>query len=270
MRCATSLSPNFLSMMTLPRRLVLLSVGSRSPPPVLCCSGCPTRWWGLSVPCGSDRASFIGAFRANANDASSSSNAAVRCCGRPRPTSRSPRRLLRAWLGTRRFPQPRCLALICDAHRLLLTSLDTSRRAVRQRDLWGEPSAERGNYMVLSDDTVRLKHPCRARFWVPVNGDLVKLSLRPGLELEHYFWRRTDEGFEARWVCWTHDGVRIVREWSNTSRDCDGYLRRRGTEACELDEVAAVRSLLDADVWLPRWRPVQESQRCSSAEEMRY
>lgn len=122
-----------------------------------------------------------------------------------------------------------------------------------------------------------------ARFWVRVNGGFVKLTLRPGQELEHYAWERTDEGFESQWSVWAHLGYVVAHQWAQNSRDCDGRLHRSGRCYARLSRLYAHQQwygrlvdgelvrIIDQDAPpLPIWEGFDESQRDYAAEAAGY
>lgn len=78
-----------------------------------------------------------------------------------------------------------------------------------------------------------------ARFWVWRDG-WVKLTLRPGQSLHTHECKHTDEGFHEDLEQWTHTGYSVVRQWEIGGRDCDGLSYDRGTDSCELDELASI------------------------------
>ena len=125
--------------------------------------------------------------------------------------------------------------------------------------------------------------PPNARFWVYVNGGYVKITLRPGDELEHYAWEPTDEGFESMWYTWSYTGHFVHRAWANNSRDCDGRYHREGIDRCHLQKLywhrVSFSRYFDGDIHqvlqpdyppLPLWQDVQYAQRDYAAEAAGY
>ena len=85
-----------------------------------------------------------------------------------------------------------------------------------------------------------LLRPRRARFWVFINMDWVKLTLRQSHSL-YYVMRQqpTEEGYHYESNMWTFEGKRVVHQWSDGGRDCDGSIERYGAQFCHLDDLHA-------------------------------
>lgn len=75
-----------------------------------------------------------------------------------------------------------------------------------------------------------------ARFWVYVNGGPVRLTLKPGQQLQHHTWERHEEGWSSEATSWEYpdDEDAVYREWCLDGRDCDGRLTRHGADRCDV------------------------------------
>ena len=111
-----------------------------------------------------------------------------------------------------------------------------------------------------------------ARFWEYLNGDWVKITLRPGQKLAWFTGGPTDEGFYSEYHTWEHTGTHIVSELSTSARDCDGPLETDSVYTCHIGNLDGLRhSRLPADVLgTPQWETVSRSQRDRFAEAMGY
>jgi len=81
-----------------------------------------------------------------------------------------------------------------------------------------------------------------ARFWVFLHGSYVKLTLRPGQSLYHWWGRPTDEGYEAEYERWTYETLSfqpgyIRRTIERDARDCDGRHGYSSELTCDLDKL---------------------------------
>lgn len=74
-----------------------------------------------------------------------------------------------------------------------------------------------------------------ARFWTFINGDLVKLTLRPGQELHHSAGELHEEGFSRESHVWSHEGNHVREELTRDGRDCDGRYAHYADYVCPLD-----------------------------------
>ena len=106
---------------------------------------------------------------------------------------------------------------------------------------------------------------------------------RPGQELEHYAWERTEEGFSSEWRCWSHAGHFVERLWANNSRDCDGRYQSSGEDRCHMQKLywhrvwdarvldgELVRVLSDEYPPFPLWINIDSAQRDYAAEAAGY
>ena len=84
-----------------------------------------------------------------------------------------------------------------------------------------------------------LLRPRRARFWVFVNMDWVKITLRQSHSLSHFISQPTEEGYHHEATTWTFEGRLVTREWTDGGRDCDGYIERAGRSVCHLEDLHA-------------------------------
>ncbi len=127
-----------------------------------------------------------------------------------------------------------------------------------------------------------------ARFWVYVNDNPVKLTLKPGQSLHYESGGDTDEGWCFEYTDWTYtveaDGPYVTREWCQEARDCDGRIDRTTTHGCPVDglcvicdsacieEVVEIGPTEDDALFVayPMWNKLECSQRDRSAEAMGY
>ena len=75
-----------------------------------------------------------------------------------------------------------------------------------------------------------------ARFWIYVNNDLVKISMRPDQVLEWYSWERTEEGWASQSLSLeydAHSGL-VFKTFESAGRDCDGTIRNTYCWSCWL------------------------------------
>lgn len=110
-----------------------------------------------------------------------------------------------------------------------------------------------------------------ARFWHYVNGDYVRITLRPGEQLSHGSFRDTDEGWRSEGLTWEHIGDGVQFAWTTSERDCDGRMDRDGVSFCPLSELSA----RDSSEWggpggMPQWETVGQGQRDYAAEAAGY
>ena len=96
------------------------------------------------------------------------------------------------------------------------------------------------------------------RFWTYAYDSPVKITLRPGQELEHYTVESHDEGWSSDETTWRHAGDRVERFWRTDGVDCDGRLTRTGADECPEADLHAgfdpqAAGYTDMPVKLPRW-----------------
>ena len=73
-----------------------------------------------------------------------------------------------------------------------------------------------------------------------INMDWVKLTLRQSHSLYHVMPKQpTEEGYHYESNMWTFEGKRVVHQWSEGLRDCDGSIERYGAQVCQLDDLHA-------------------------------
>jgi hypothetical protein len=106
-----------------------------------------------------------------------------------------------------------------------------------------------------------------ARFWWYCH-DWVKITLKPGQTLHHFFSKPTDEGYTAEGVRWVYDDNHVHVETYNDGRDCDGRLERFSESFCPVDKLMSVT--YNEAPPLPDWEEAVHSQRDHAAEAMGY
>jgi hypothetical protein len=78
-----------------------------------------------------------------------------------------------------------------------------------------------------------------ARFLSYVNGDWVKITLKPEQQLTWRWYCRTEEGYAAGGSTWTHEGDHVREEQASDGRDCDG---RHGDSREDICPLALLRA----------------------------
>jgi hypothetical protein len=116
------------------------------------------------------------------------------------------------------------------------------------------------------------RQKANARFWICLNGDFVKITIKSGESIEYSNSERTEEGYTSEWISWYHDGDRVVREYATRSRDCDGLFDTHGSDYSPLSDLHAFAAYGtdDPDVKMPEWRRLGYGQRDHTAESMGY
>ena len=111
-----------------------------------------------------------------------------------------------------------------------------------------------------------------ARFWEFVNGDAVKLTLKPGQTLEHYQGGRTDEGWQSTATTWSldADGRMLRREITSDGADCDGRLTSGCDSIAPADPAGFVPMYYTPQLRRPDWRDAGGWQRDQYAEAAGY
>jgi hypothetical protein len=129
------------------------------------------------------------------------------------------------------------------------------------------------------------QNPPNARFWVYLNGSPVKLTLRPGAELHHYWGEPNDEGGWSsaahRWEYVVNDPdfpPHVLRECTIDGRDCDGRLTQHYDSVCSVEDLAAhvvegaeYKDFHDGrEICYPKWERTTAWNRDEFAEAMGY
>ena len=113
------------------------------------------------------------------------------------------------------------------------------------------------------------------RFLVFINGDDVKLTLRPGQTLEHFQGGATDEGWSSEFESWTlsDDGDELRREYVTDGSDCDGRLSHYATAYASTDPDsfhAGHDPYKQRPALFPYWTEASREQRDYAAEAAGY
>ena len=93
-----------------------------------------------------------------------------------------------------------------------------------------------------------------AHFWAFINGDAVRITLKPGQEIRHYqAWRHEEGCWSSIDETWHFDGSTVLYTCCDGT-DCDGRLSYHAP----LSDLAACRSIgLDPPVMFAQWsKPV--------------
>ncbi len=110
-----------------------------------------------------------------------------------------------------------------------------------------------------------------ARFWHYVNGDYVRITLRPGQELSWWSFQYTDDGWKREEETYYHTGDGVQFAYSSTERDCDGRTDRDWVSFCPLSELSARDNAESgAPGGTPEWHNVGQGQRDYAAEAAGY
>ena len=105
-----------------------------------------------------------------------------------------------------------------------------------------------------------------ARFWVMVNGDDVKVTLKPDQVLSHVAGGPCDEGYRYEENKWVHNGQ--VVSWYNhiDTRDCDGGTIHNGDFVCDITALKRYEVEIDGNLLqFPEWEKINRWQRDFSA-----
>lgn len=105
------------------------------------------------------------------------------------------------------------------------------------------------------------------RFWFPINGDFVKLSVYHLERLDHVSGGPTEEGYsytQRQFSYW--NGVVTVKTYNNDC-DCDGQIESWSTATADIN---SGYRLLHVDVPLLSWKRSNEHQRDHQAEAAGY
>src|SRR5262245_25773554 len=114
-----------------------------------------------------------------------------------------------------------------------------------------------------------------ARFWDWINGDWVKITLKPGQLIRSRSYRRNEEGWdllEQAW-CLCSDGF-VRNSWRFQSKDCNGRYDSGGGMQCHVmrlkqkDQYEIAPCASHRGILTPDWRGLKGShwQRDHSAE----
>lgn len=104
-----------------------------------------------------------------------------------------------------------------------------------------------------------------ARFFAFINGCDVKITLKPGQELEHGIGQSTDEGWKREYRCWTFDGNFVTELYDTVEKDCDGRMDRHAVFKCHVRKLK-MGNEIEGDVVYPDWKEVSSRQRDHAAE----
>ena len=117
------------------------------------------------------------------------------------------------------------------------------------------------------------------RFWAFINGDCVRLKLKPDTQYRWYRFERTEEGWgsESETWTWNTDENVVERECESMGVDCDGRLDRFREDVCLVTQLRTGNENYDGDrdmhgdvIAFPKWLDVNHWQRDYSAEAAGY
>jgi hypothetical protein len=117
-----------------------------------------------------------------------------------------------------------------------------------------------------------------ARFWTRINGDVVKITIKPGQEMSHFQGNWTEEGFIRRSHAWEFDGQSVVASFHIYEKDCDGPFENFGEHECFLNSLRVnhadepeYQQFHEGElIKFPQWALNSASQRDHYAESMGY
>ena len=100
----------------------------------------------------------------------------------------------------------------------------------------------------------------QARFWiVAAHGGLVRIKLRPGQTVSHYFCQETDEGYTSEATVYAFDGRTVTAQDFIDGRDCDGRLSDTFESTCDYSELRA-GNVVDGERF-PLWQQAHTGRR---------
>lgn len=152
------------------------------------------------------------------------------------------------------------------------------------------PPRPTGRVIVVTYLTKEIETMKNARFWAWINGDWVKITLRPGQTLEWTTFGRHEEGWHLSAHIWEFDAIdQIVTESHYTDgTDCDGRTQTSNARHCHIERLSENGQQTRVEErwnWqsedyvfvacrecpaLPDWQEGESSQRDYYAESMNY
>lgn len=109
-----------------------------------------------------------------------------------------------------------------------------------------------------------------AKFWECVNGDMVKLTIKPGATISWHTSAPDDEGYFYKSISWTHNIDQVEMERDTGGRDCDGSHRQFSSFSCRIKDLDKNPPNEYRDQPIPQWERGSCSQRDEYAERMGY
>lgn len=79
----------------------------------------------------------------------------------------------------------------------------------------------------------------RARLWLYINNDFVKVTLKPGQTINWYESHPTEEGYHFTQIAVEYDGEDVYLTEVDGGRDCDGQLEHTYKMGCSLANLRA-------------------------------
>ena len=108
-----------------------------------------------------------------------------------------------------------------------------------------------------------------ARFWIFWNDDMIKVTLKPGQEINLATGGLCDEGFNRQHETYRLEGDYVTSSWLNEGRDCDGPHSQYGYVQCHVDQLQSKYNDYNK-LNMPAWKKVSSGQRDIFAESMGY
>lgn len=94
------------------------------------------------------------------------------------------------------------------------------------------------------------QNPPNVRFWEFINMNWVKITLKHEQCLSHSKSGPTDEGYSYESSSYSYTDGCVYREWENGGSDCDGPIRRNGTDICPVEKLASIPAYISHDKYI--------------------
>ena len=120
---------------------------------------------------------------------------------------------------------------------------------------------------------------CNARFWVYWNDSLVKVTLKPGQEIQMHCGGTTEEGYSSEYVVFEYDEAEQIvhRRGGTIAKDCDGPIESHYLDVCPVQALAQGNENYDGVedsngniIRFPAWQSVNSWQCDHFAEAAGY
>ena len=125
-------------------------------------------------------------------------------------------------------------------------------------------------------DMVAREQVANARIWVDVNGSPVKITLRPGQELNWAHYGRDEEGYSQTHYQWAWTGTILCETVNFDGSDCDGRTSSHGKYFTTPDKFQANAHVAYDErndysgIRFPEWQKLSRRQRDYAAEAAGY
>lgn len=113
--------------------------------------------------------------------------------------------------------------------------------------------------------------PNTIKFWEFINGNPVKIKIKPNQQLRYYKVTQHDEGFNSVNYTWILEDNELICTIYTYGKDCDGPLSTLNVFTCDIENVTSGNKDEEFDdVIYPKWEYKHSSQRDYYAEAMGY